>query len=57
MRPVRKVVYAKVEAGECENWDKKKIREERLFTRALKESGNIAYVWIGPGKTDCLSRD
>ena len=35
----------------------KKVAGERLFTHALKQSGNIAYAWIEAGKTDCLSRD
>ena len=34
-----------------------KIAGERLFTHALKLSGNIANAWIEAGKTDCLSRD
>ena len=55
LRPVRKIVYAKVKAGECENWNKK-IAGERLFTHTLKQSGNIAYAWNDAGKTDCLSR-
>ena len=56
LRPVRKIVYTRVEAGECKNWNKK-IAEERLFAHALKQSQNIAYAWIEAGKTDCLSRD
>ena len=34
-----------------------KIAGERLFTHALKLSGNIANAWIEAGKTDCLSRN
>ena len=56
MRPVRKIVYTRVEAGECENWNKI-IAGKRFFTHALKQSGNIAYAWIEADKTDCLSRD
>ena len=55
LRPVKKIVYARVEVGECENW-KKKIKGERLFTHTLKQAGNISYAWIEV-KTDCLSRD
>ena len=35
----------------------KNIAGERLFTHALKQSGNIAYARIKAGKTDCLPRD
>ena len=35
----------------------RKIAGERLFSHALKQSGNITYAWIEAGKTDCLSRD
>ena len=53
MRPVRKIVYVRVEVGECENWNKKDAGE--------RSSGNssqeIAYAWIEAGKTDCLSID
>ena len=56
LKPVRKIVYARVDVGECENWNKK-IAGERLFSHALKQSGNIIYAWIEAGKTDCLSRD
>ena len=55
LRPVRKIVYARVEVGECENWNEK-IARERLFTHALKQSGNIAYAWIEAGKTLSIQR-
>ena len=48
LRPARKIVYARVEVGECENWNKK-TKGERLFTHTLKQSGNISYAWIEAG--------
>ena len=34
----------------------KNVAGERLFTHALKQSGNIAYAWIEAGKTLSIQR-
>ena len=48
LRPGRKIDYARVEVGECENWNTKNFRGKIVYP-TLKQSRNITYAWIEGG--------